>query len=140
MPYWKCLPFQYAFYWTFVYVNKTKQNNVFFLFYFLFFLSSSRFLPIDAEFAWDDIFPFKDVNTICFWALVVIHNQHNIVCAVINIAMVYVKRGHCCSVIRFARFYRLLCKLECRDRFLKSITERMHTVLIVVVSRQAYHV
>lgn len=119
-------------------LNK-QTKKLFFLSYFLFFLSISRFFPIDAEFAWDDVFPFKDVNAICFWAVVVIHNQHNIVYAVINIAMVYVKRGHCCSVMRFARFYRLLCKLEYRDTVFEEYNRETNTVLIFVVSRQAYH-
>lgn len=74
--------------------NVKKKKRSFFLS-----ISSSSSLLLDAEFAWDDIFPFEDVNAICFWAVVVIHNQHNIVYTVINIAMVYVKRGHCCSVI-----------------------------------------
>lgn len=95
----KSLHFQYAFYWTFMYVYKTKTKKKKIVLPTLFPLLP-LFLSVLSYRCW--IFPFEDVNAVCFWAVVVIHNQHNIVCTVIDIAMVYVKRGHCCCVIRFA--------------------------------------
>lgn len=82
------------------------------------------------------IFPFEDVNAVCFWAVVVIHNQHNIVCTVIDIfdglcekrSLLFCDKICCVK----PRLYRLLCKLE-------NIREKMNTVLIFVVGRQLYH-